>query len=253
MEKLPLMKKLMAILVVLTIACNCLAQAVVPPNVRATNTLDRLKESRDFNSADMLYGIPLPPGTTIGDTYLDLRWKKSSILLYENEKLIEGFPLRYDIMADAIEIKAKSGIKVLNGIKVKSFVWVDSATKAPDFFVNAKDFKSESNVPYTGFFQVLTEGTLTLFQKTEIDIKKADYNVHFNVGSQDDKILKKIEFYALKGNQTVKLPSSKKRIVALFGDRSEEMEGFIKENDLSTTKSEQLKIIFDHYNSLVNN
>lgn len=248
-----LMKNLVGILVPLVFAYKCYAQAVVPPNVRASNTLDRLKESRDFGSADMLYGIPLPESKTIGDTYLDTHWKNSSILLYEDEKLIEGFPIRYDIMTDEVEVKSKKGIKVLKGIKIKSFVWVDSVTKVPDYFVNAKDFKDESNVPYNGFFQVLTEGSLPLLKKTEIDIKKADYNIQFNVGSQDDKILKKNEFYTLKDKQVIELPSSKKKVIALFGDKSEAMEVFIKENDLSITKGDQLKIIFEHYNSLVNN
>jgi hypothetical protein len=195
----------------------------------------------------------LPEGKIIGDTYLDIHWKNSSILLYESEKLIEGFPIRYDIRTDEVEVKSKSGIKVLNGVKIKSFVWVDSVTKAPDYFVNARDFKNESNAPYSGFFQVLTEGPLPLFKKTEIDIKKANYNVQFNVGSQDDKILKKSKFYSLKDKQLVEVPSSKKKIVALFGDKSEVMKLFIKENDLSITKGDQLKMIFEHYNSLVNN
>ena len=192
------MKNLLAILVLSTFAFKCYAQAVVPPNVRATNTLDRLRESRDFGSADMLYGIPLPEGEIIGDTYLDIHWKNSSILLYGSEKLIEGFPIRYDIMANEMEVKSKKGIRVLQGTKIKSFVWVDSVTKAPDYFVNAKEFKDESNVPCSGFFQVLSEGSFPLFKKTEIEIKKADYNIQFNVGSQDDKILKKSELLHLK-------------------------------------------------------
>jgi hypothetical protein len=38
----------------------------------------------------------------------------------------------------------------------------------------------------------------------------------------------------------------------LFADKSEQMEQFIKANNLSSTKEDQLKIIFEHYNSLVN-
>src|SRR4030095_7773501 len=156
-------------------------------------------------------------------------------------------------MNDEVEVKTKKGIRVMKGTKIKSFAWVDSVTRAPDYFVNAKDFKDKSNVPYSGFFLVLTEGSLPLFKKTEIDIKKADYNIQFNVGSQDDKILKKSEFYTLKDKVVVELPSSRKKIVALFGDKSEAMEVFIKENDLLITKEDPLKIIFDHYNSLLNN
>ena len=96
---------------------NVTHKPLCPANVRASNTLDRLKESRDLGSTDMLYGIPLPEGKTVGDTYLDTHWRNSSILLYEGEKLFEGFPIRYDIMADEVEVKSKKGIKVLKGIK----------------------------------------------------------------------------------------------------------------------------------------
>jgi hypothetical protein len=247
------MKNLVGILVLLTFFAKSYAQAVVPPNIRASNTLDKLNDLDGLGMGDMLYGIPLPEGKVIGDTYLDTHWKNSSLLLYENDKLIEGFPVRYDILTDDFEVKSKNGIKVVKGGKIKSFVWVDSVTKVPDYFVNAKDFRDEDNVPYSGFFQVLTEGSLPLFKKTEIDVKKADYNIQFNVGSHDDKILKKNDFYTLKDKLVVELPSSKKKIIALFGDKSEVMEVFIKENDLSIAKEDPLKIIFEHYNSLLNN
>jgi hypothetical protein len=247
------MRNLVGALLLLTFVSGSYAQAVVPANVRATNTLDKLNDLDGINTGDILYGIPLPEGKTIGDTYLDMHWRKSSILLYDNEKLIEGFPVRYDIMTDELEIKSTKGIKVLKGSKIKSFVWIDSLSKTPDYFVNAKDFKDSDGVPFSGFFQVLADGSLPLFKKTLIDIKKADYNIQFNVGSSDDKILKKSEFYALKENQVVELPTSRKKLIPLFADKAEQMEQFIKENNLSSTKEEQLKIIFQHYHSLLNN
>ncbi|HEX6226538.1 MAG TPA: hypothetical protein VFZ52_19090 [Chryseolinea sp.] len=245
------MRNLVGILVMLMFVPWSNAQSVVPPNVRATHTLDKLTDLDGINTSDILYGIPLPPGKIVGDTYLDIHWRKSSILLYENDKLIEGFPVRYDIQANEAEIKSKSGIKVLKGEKIKSFVWVDSLSKTPDYFVNAKDFRNEDNVPYTGFFQVLTEGPVPLFKKTLLEIKKADYNLQFNVGSQDDKILKKSKYYALKDKRVLELPSSRKKLAAFFGDKAEPMEEFMRDNNLSP-KGDELKIIFEHYNSLVN-
>jgi hypothetical protein len=247
------MKNLVSVLLLSTFVSGSYAQAIVPPNIRANNTLDKLTDLDGINTGDILYGIPLPEGKTVGDTYLNTHWKKSSILLYDDQKLIEGFPVRYDILTDELEIKSTKGIKVLKGSKIKSFVWIDSLSKTPDFFVNAKDFNDSDNVPYSGFFQVLADGSLPLFKKTLIDIKKADYNIQFNVGSPDDKILKKSEFYALKENNVIEIPASRKKLVTLFGEKSEQMEQFIKENNLSSMKEDQLKIIFEHYNSLVNN
>ena len=226
------------------------AQSVVPNNIRAANTLDRLVED-GLSNADMLYGFPLPEGKIIGDTYLETQWNAASILLYDKDKLIEGFPVRYDIYLNELEIKARNGIKVLKGEKVKSFVWMDSLTNSPVYFVNAKEFQNADNVTLTGFFQVLTDGSLPLFKKTKVDVKKAHYNVQLNVGSLDDKILKKDELYVGKGHQVIEVPSSKKKLLPLFGDKSEDIEKFIKENALTTSKEYHLTSIFKYYNSLV--
>ncbi len=247
------MKNVFLCFLLFIVVSNVLAQAVVPPNIRAANTLDRLVDLDGLGMADMLYGIPLPEGKVIGDTYLDTRWKNSTILLYEKEKMIEGYPVRYDIYLDELEVKGKNGVKVLKGNKVKSFVWIDSLSRVPSFFVNGKEYQNEENVSYTGFFQVLTEGTLPLFKRTFIDIKKADYNIQFNVGSHDDKIIKKNEFYVLKDNRVVALPSSRKKLVLVFDDKSEAMEKYMKDNNLASHKEEHLKLIFEFYNSLVNN
>lgn len=247
------MKKICTIVALSMVMAHAYGQAVLPPNIRATNTLEKLFDLDGLGMGDMLYGIPLPEGRLVGDTYLNSVWNKSTLLLYEKEQLLEGYPIRYDIYADELEVKAKNGIKVLKGNKVKSFVWIDSATQKPGYFINARGFKNSDNVPATGFFEVLTEGNMPLLKKTFIDIKKADYNIQFNVGSHDDKIIKKNDFYALKGTQLVEIPSSKKKLAAIFEEQDEVIEQFMKENNLSATKEAHLKILFDHYNSLLNN
>lgn len=247
------MKTLKIVPVLLILISECYAQAVVPPNIRATFTLDKFGDMDRMGADDLLFGIPMAEGKVIGDTYLNTYWKNTNILLYEKGQVIKGIPVRYDIRPDELEVKTRDGIKVLKGNKVKSFVWTDSLTKVPVYFVNAKDYKNEDNVSYTGFFQVLSEGALPLFKKTLLDIKKADYNIQLNVGSHDDKILKKAEYYTLKGNYVLELPSGKKKLIASFPDKSEEVEKFIKDNDLNVNKEEHLRLIFEYYNSLVNN
>ena len=246
------MEKLLCTLLVLITALEGQAQAVVPANIRATNTLEKLFDYNGIDEGDILYGIPLPEGKVLGDTYLDTHWRNSHVLLYENDKLIEGFPMRYDIHLDELEFKGKNGIKALAGSKVKSFVLADSITRTPAYFINGKAFRNESGVPFTGFFQVLTDGSVPLLKKTYIDIKKADYNVALNVGNPDDKILKKNNFYVLKENRVIELPTSRKKFLNIF-DHNSTIEEFIKQNGLSTSNEQDLKIILDHYNSVPNN
>jgi hypothetical protein len=243
------MKKLLRILPFLSLVIEASAQAVVPVNIRATNTLEHLFDFNGINNADLLYGIPLPPGKVIGDTYIDTHWKNCSILLYDKDKLIEGYPARYDIYMDELEIMGRNGIKVLKGNQVKSFVWADSITRVPAYFVDAKDYINEDNVPFTGFFQVLSDGAMPLFKKTSIGIKKADYNVQLNVGSPDDKILKKVKFYTVDEKRVVELPVSRKKLFTLFDEDYEKIEQLVKDNNLSTSNEDHLVIIFQHYNS----
>ena len=98
----------------------------VPKNLRAANTLDNLFDANGLGISDNLYVIPLEPGRIVGNAYLTPDWKRTTFMLYDADKMIEGYPSRYEIDQDQFEIKAASGIKVLSGKRVRSFVWVDS-------------------------------------------------------------------------------------------------------------------------------
>src|SRR5688572_17600946 len=119
--------------------------STVPKNIRAANTLDNLFDANGLATFDNLYGIPLEPGRVIGNSYLNPDWNRTTFLLYDADKMIEGYSSRYEIDQDQFEIKVAGGIKLLNGKRVKSFVWLDSLTRAPHYFVNAKDFKNGDN------------------------------------------------------------------------------------------------------------
>jgi hypothetical protein len=226
--------------------------SVIPANVRAVNTLEGLTDSNGLGNNEMLYGIPLPEGKVIGDTYLSTQWKRSVILLYEKNKLIEGFPARYDIKLDELEVKGRKEVKVLEGRKVKSFMWIDSVRTEPFYFVNARDFKLDG-IPLTGFFEVLVDGNTALFKKTNITVKKADYNVTLSMGSRDDKILKTPSYYLADGARISEIPGSKKKFLQLLKSKAEQVEKYMDENNLSVKKEEELIAICKYYNSLTNN
>lgn len=241
------MKVLLVIGSLFFFALPAFGQAVVPPNIRATNTLDRLQDMDGMGIADLLYGIPLPEAKVVGDTYLNPGWQICSILLYENNKLLEGYRVRYDIQSDALEISARNGVRMLKGSNVKSFVWVDEVTGSPSYFVNGKELSKSFN----GFFKVLVDGQRPLFERVDLDVKKADYNIQLNVGSLDDKILKKVKYYTKENGELVELPASRKKLLHFFADRDDEMESFMKENNLTPKRGEELAVVFRHYNQLI--
>ncbi len=241
------MKGLFLVLVVTSMVSGAYAQWAIPPNMRAQNTLTRLSEPiRGMSSADLLYGIPMEPGKVIGDNYLDKKWNTANILLYQSETMIEGYPVKYDVKNDLLEIQSRSGIKVLEGKKIKNLVWVDSITTQPHYFVNGAEYRYE-NSKLLGLLEVIVDGEFTLLKRAEVNTKKPNYNAALDVGSKDTKIYFKDVFLYARGKDLFVI-KNKDDVLEAAGDRSTEVEAFIKENKINTNKQTGLKYVFEFLN-----
>lgn len=241
------MKTRFTFLIVTAVAFSTAAQTVVPQNVRATNTLDGIINN-GVGGGEILYGIPLEPGKIIGDAYLDTAWNVGSIHVYKNDIVVAPLSLRYDVQANEINIQVGNEVKVIPGNRVKIFRWT-KAGGSPAYFVNAQDYKKKG-VPLSGFFKVVSEGKLTLVAHPTVVIKKADYNMQLSTGSRDDKIIKKVKLFILQGTDVVEAPSSRKKLLTFFGDKAEQVSDYIKQHALVCHQEEDMKRIFDYYNSL---
>lgn len=219
----------------------------IPQGIRVTYISQRV--GAGLKSSDILFGVPLPPGKVIGDTYLDTGWKQGSVMLYPDDKVLEGYPIRFDVKTNEVEFNTSTGIKVIPGTKVHSFAWMDSVGNTPHYFVNARQYSDAvEGTPYTGFFEVLSDGQYPLFQKTRLALKRSNYNVALNVGSRDDQIIKEVDFYMASGTKVEMIPSSRKKFFAMFGDRAAEVSAYAKEKSLGISKEDDLTMIFDFVN-----
>lgn len=195
--------------------------------------------------------MPPAPGVKVAEVYLDPSWKISSVALYDFDNLMEGYPTRYDLKANALEFYIKTEVKVLDARRVKTMVWVDSLTNIPHSFINGKEYKV-NDVPLTSLLEVLTEGKMTLYKEYRYWIKKPDFNPALNVGSVDERIYKEFAYYYAFGTEKVlvRVPDKKKAFPAIFGDRSEAIRTYLKSQGLSIEKDDDLVRVFDYYNSL---
>ena len=101
------------------------------------------------------------------------------------------------------------------------------------------------------FFEVLTEGDRTLLSKTHVSVKEPTYNDKFDMGNRDTRILRKTEYYYAEGNVVSEVPSSKKKFLATFGKRSDEIEQYIRTHRLSLNQGIHLRLIYEYYNDLI--
>lgn len=241
------LSRLFLLISITVISTNSFGQAAIPPQLRAENTLDRMSSKNSLSGSDILYGLPVPPGTTIGDNYLNKEWNQATFLLYQSEKMIEGYPAKFDIQSDLFEVKTKNGIKILDNSKVKNVVWIDSLTSLPHYFVNGKEYRIEG-VPSSGILEILVDGIFPLFKKTELLVKEPTYNVAFDVGSRDKKIIQKEIIYYGKDKDLIRV-KNKKDVLAAAGDRAAEVEAFVKSNKLGLNKETDIKRVFEFLNA----
>lgn len=219
----------------------------IPDNVRTQFSMDRLSRMNFNRIENAVIGLEAPPGRVIGDTYLDSKWNMGSVIIADKNTLVEGYPMKYDIKAQNVEIKTATGVRLLDVKKVGQLVWLDSLTRVPHYFVNAAKYKDDG-VPMIGLMEVLVDGQKSLFKKTKLNVKQPTYVPALDAGSRDTEIYKKSAFYYNNGQDMVEIKSKKKFIDSL-GDDGAEVEKYMKENRLDAKSQGDLIRIFEYYNS----
>lgn len=181
-----------------------------------------------------------------GDFYEDKHWSPLTIYLYSSKELIEGYYGRYDIYLNEFEIMTQQGVKVLSFNKVKAYAMNDSIDGTHHSYVNTKEFGAAA----TGFFEIFSNGPYQLGKRVYITIRKPDYDPVLRTGSKEIQILKGNELYLLTEKEAFKV-KNKKQFIAQFGDKSKEIESFMKLNGL-TMSEKDLRQVIDHYNEMAN-
>ncbi len=224
--------------------------AALQKTIRATNITNLFNERPNMLGGNMVYGIAPEPTKTEGNNYLDTKWNTASLLLYKDAQLLEGFRVRYNIVANQFELMEPESnlVSVMMGFRIQNLVWVDSTHKVPRYFVNGMDFRQEGS-PISGFFEVLVDGEMPLLRRTEAIFKESNYNTALMVGNRNHQIIKRNSYYYLDGKNVVPVPTNRKKLVALFGDKADEMEEFINQNSLPIREPSSIFQIFTHYNS----
>ena len=238
-------------LCVLIFSSQAYAQWTIPWQMRSELTLDHLISSNGTLKPDLSFGNAAANGSPADHNYIDQKWNNCSFLLVDSEKLMEGYLAKYDIDANKLAIKLKSGTKLIEVSKIKSIVWLDSVTNAPRYFINAKDYK-EGNTQLTGLLEVLVDGHMPLLAQSYLKEKEIGFFAGLLALFEKEKREKRYEvnkfFYIGNGNSISKI-SSKKEFLLSFGDFYWEMEDYMEKNKLEMSTQSGLQKVFEYYNT----
>jgi hypothetical protein len=192
-------------------------------------------------------GLPAPNPEVIGDRFSKTHFALTNAVLY-NEQTITALPAKYDLLHDEFYFQTKQGLRVIAGRQIKSFSFSDSLTQKISYYINAKEFKTNTGSLHAGFFEILFDGSMALLKKQTATVQQANYHVALNVGRLDHQISKKTEYYYLKDDVAMPLP--KKSVTTIFGDKKVAIDKYIKINQLNTKDERHLILIFEAAQSI---
>src|SRR4051812_24905014 len=100
-----------------------LACALFSSLTTAQNLSSAAGARRNVFFTDLMNGMPIarPQSGIEGDPFLNPIWHLTTINLYELDAPIEGYYTQYDIHFDELDFKTQTGVKAIEGSKVKSF------------------------------------------------------------------------------------------------------------------------------------
>ncbi len=180
-----------------------------------------------------------------GSVYQYDEWSLGNLLMKSGETL-KAYPLKYDLKYSRYEIKDNETVKVLSLMDVKEASWMLPNGNA-EHYINSSEFE---HIGYHGMFKVITTGKLTLLKSTSLRIEESYYNPALDVGSNERKYVKKSTYYVMTNGKLTPIKTTRKSILKQFGDQSDTVNKWVKENTLKYNNDTDLAKIFNYYHSL---
>lgn len=235
--------KLFAILV-LFLEVDSFAQSVVPPQVRATNFIDGAASG--IRIGEMIFGMPLAPAARVGHYYMAEHWNPAAILFYQDQKLVTGYVVKFNLQDQVVEVKLPGTIVGISVEKIKSLSWKDSASSTKKVFINCQEYNID-RTPCSGLTEVIVDGKWALLKKMSIFIKRANYVPALDIGKNVDEIQKKENFFFLDGSQLIPI-KKKGTLFKDFKSRNISLGPFQESNDLDVHDENDLIQLFKYLN-----
>ena len=218
------------------------------------STRDRINLSNlRLPTSGTLFSIKGPAGKVIGDVYVDTVWQAGNVKFYgklnATTDSLAGVPVRLDLMANEVEIRA--GAQDIRAAKASTVRYVDVNNRVgtSSRYVNVREYRGDADA-LSGFFEQVATGKLDLLLYPSVYVRRANYNMALNVGTKDDEIVKKADWYVAKNKRATKFSPTRKALLELMSDRSDEVEAYLKKNKPDLKSKSGLMALVAYYNGL---
>ncbi|MEJ7646257.1 MAG: hypothetical protein WKF87_16800 [Chryseolinea sp.] len=221
------------------------------PVLLSAQTVNNVTDPVINNQFGYLTQIPVKPANVIGSVYLNEDWKETTVKLKKETHgvfQLVAVKMKLDLKSNMMEFQTDKGIKMIGGANVESFFWKKDLPSEVETYLNCDKF-SFGDTKLLGFALVISTGKkIALVQHKYLEFVTADYNVALDVGSKDQKYLKKDKFYLLKNNQLIS--ANNKSVTKAMADKKQLVSQFKRDQKLNLKDQRDLASLISYYNSL---
>lgn len=183
-----------------------------PSTLFAQRGTDMQAVTTNLYSGEAIETYDLRKVTKIKRVFFKEEWLDAQIVFIDENKKSKNFPVKYDILNQEINVSVQGSIYVLPTALIDGFILSDVLGEIAEFTI----FKDENKGP-TGIFEVIESGKFTFLEKHSAKRIKADYQPTLDVGSKDEKAVRKNTFYLMDDRgQFFEIPTKKKLAKELF-------------------------------------
>jgi len=169
-------------------------------------------------------------------------------LVLETGDTLKG-KIKYDIQSDIIQLDQKGVLQSFTGRKIIFYEILDVTSSHTRQFYSIP-FSQSGGYKSPTFFELLSEGKLTLLAKEALEYQNYSYG-YYGYSTVNRLVLVNKYFVLNDKGEIEPFSGSKNDLMDIMSKRDDEIRKFIKVNRLSVDRKYDLARVFDYYNSLM--
>ncbi len=225
---------------------------------------NKVQDAMVFNSLQHSDGTPAKSQNTMsaydlryegtkGSKYFIDEWLSGELVFVkEGTKAPKTVPLKYDSHNKELLFKRSIGDSIIvSPAQITGFILNDTKNNTSYPFVKFEGLKTEGGTVPVAYLMVLYKNKTSLLKYVSKMMQKANYSGVSNVDRRYDAFLDNSEYFIQKPDGSLSRTKLKKNsIVNALDDKEEQIEAYIKKENLVFKSEYDLARVVDYYNSL---
>jgi len=179
-----------------------------------------------------------------GSRYLYEKWTKGHVLQKDN-KYYNDMELKYDVLDDYPIFKREEQALSFK-YPIQEFQLINP--KMPTEIATYRNgFPAIGNHSNKSYYQVLAEGKTTLLKKHSKSIVES---IQYGEVKKQEVFADSQQYFLFQNGQMIKIKIDKNTLLKALGDKQQELNQFITDQELKVKSDQQLIKIVNYYNSI---